>query len=141
MCSSDLYRLWLKAIDFRGNSLSTEEYFFRVVANDVDVESPQFVAVPDLAVDLLELSAEDLLSLTPVESEQIVAVRTQASAEQDTNAPAAVESAGVTMSPMLTESGSADRLSAPTGSQVAEASLLELVFEQVAAGGFVPGQV
>ncbi len=134
------YRLWLKAIDFRGNSLSTEEYFFRVVSNDVDVESPQLVAAPDLAVDLLGLSAEDLLSRASVQSEQIVAARIQPSAEQDTIA-AAVESAGVTISPMATVSGSADVLSARTGAQAAEVSLLELVFEQVAAGGFVPGQV
>jgi hypothetical protein len=134
------YRLWLKAIDFRGNSLSTEEYFFRVVENDVDVESPQLVAAPDLAVDLLGLSAEDLLSRASVQSEQIVAARIQPSAEQDTIA-AAVESAGVTISPMATVSGSADVLSARTGAQTTEVSLLELVFEQVAAGGFVPGQV
>jgi hypothetical protein len=81
-----------------------------------------------------------LLSRASVQSEQIVAARIQPSAEQDTIA-AAVESAGVTILPMATVSGSADVLSARTGAQATEVSLLELVFEQVAAGGFVPGQV
>lgn len=135
------YRLWLKAVDFRGNSLTTEEYVFTVVSAD-------FGTAGDVVAVLRPVQLEQL---TGVLESSIASLgsghakvqgrggsRSASFQQQADGVQSSVTSAIAAAEAPVVEWVPGSRAEWPG---VSEDSLLQQVFERAAGGGFGEQQV
>ncbi|MFN9041434.1 MAG: hypothetical protein ACK5YO_34415, partial [Planctomyces sp.] len=135
------YRLWLKAVDFRGNSLTTEEYVFTVVSADFGTAGDVVAVLRPVQLEQLTGVLESSIVSLGLGHAKVqgrggfgsASLQQQADGVQSsvTRAIAAAEASVI-------ESVPGSRAEWPG---VSEDSLLQQVFERAAGGGFGEQQV
>jgi hypothetical protein len=135
------YRLWLKAVDFRGNSLTTEEYVFTVVSADFGTEGDVVAVLRPVQLEQLTGVLESSIASLGSGHAKVQGRGGFGSAslqQQADGVQSSVTSAIAVAEASVIESVPGSRAEWPG---VSEDSLLQQVFERAAGGGFGEQQV
>lgn len=135
------YRLWLKAVDFRGNSLTTEEYVFTIVSADFGTAGDVVAVLRPVQLEQLTGVLESSIASLGSGHAKVQGRGGSGSAslqQQADGVQSTVTSAIAVAEASVIESVPGSRAAC---SGVSEDSLLQQVFERAAGGGFGEQQV